>query len=310
MTPQNASTYHSAPTLPSQSGVQRARVRPVQKPWGTLNLLPWSRFAANGTPVGELWFDRTEDGGDASDLLIKLLFTEQRLSVQVHPDDTYARSLGQPNGKTEAWYILSAQPGAQVGLGLTSSLSASQLRAAILDGSVADLVDWRPVATGDVIFVPAGTIHAIGPGLVIAEIQQRSDTTYRLFDYGRGRALDMERAIDVADAGPAKSQQQPDRLNATRTILVDNALFVIERITLAASLPYQLTASGETWIMGVDGSLKISGITLGPGEVAFMNNGGAEIVSDLSGAVALVIQAGPHTAPSLAKEPAQQEILV
>jgi mannose-6-phosphate isomerase len=184
------------------------------------------------------------------------------------------------------------------------------LRAAILDGSVADLVDWRPVSKGDVIFVPAGTIHAIGPGLVIAEIQQRSDTTYRLFDYGRGRALDMDRAIDVANAGPAKSQQQPDRLNETRTILVANALFVVERITLSASLPYQLTASGETWVMSVDGSLTVSGIALGPGEVAFMNNGDAEMVSDLADAVALVVYPGPHIAPGLAQETAQQEVLV
>jgi mannose-6-phosphate isomerase len=151
---------------------------------------------------------------------------------------------------------------------------------------------------------------AIGPGLVIAEIQQRSDTTYRLFDYGRGRALDMDRAIDVANAGPAKSQQQPDRLNATRTILMANSFFVVERITLSASLPYQLTASGETWIMGVEGSPTVSGIALAPGEVAFMNDGGSEMVSDLPGAVALVIYAGPHTAPGLTQDAAEQEVLV
>lgn len=303
--------YPSAPTLPSVRGVQKANVRPVEKPWGTLDLLPWSELASNGSPIGELWFDRAEDGGNPSDLLLKLLFTEQRLSVQVHPDDIYARSIGQPHGKTEAWYILSAKPDAQVGVGLTATLSAPQLRAAILDGSVADLVDWRSVTAGDVVFVPAGTIHAIGPGLVIAEIQQRSDTTYRLFDYGRGRALDIDRAMDVADACPASPQQQYDRLSSARTILVANALFVIERITLVASLPYRLTAaSGETWIMGIDGSLRISGIDLGPGEVAFMNDGGAEMVSDLPGAVALVVYPGPHIAPVPAKESLQQEVLV
>jgi mannose-6-phosphate isomerase len=285
-------------------------VRAVQKPWGTLDLLPWSRLTTDAGPVGELWFDRAEGEGGAPELLIKLLFTEQRLSIQVHPDDSYARSIGQANGKTEAWYILSARDGAQVGVGLSSSLSASELRAAILDGSVADLVDWRTVAAGDLVFVPAGTIHAIGPGLVIAEIQQRSDTTFRLFDYGRDRPLDVERAIAVADAGPADPQHQPDRLNANRTILLANALFIIDRITLAPSVPYQFTATGETWIMAVAGSLTVGGIDLDPGQVAYMDYGGAELTPGPAGAVALVACSGPHIAPGAAKEPAHLEALV
>src|SRR5207247_461750 len=107
--------------------------------------------------------------------LLKLLFTAQPLSIQVHPDDTLARSIGLPNGKTEAWYVLSAAPGARIALGLKRALTAVQLRAAIGDGSIAQVVQWRPVAKDDVIFVSAGTIHAIGAGLVVAEIQQRSD---------------------------------------------------------------------------------------------------------------------------------------
>ena len=288
MTADSAAAVSWALAPPPGGGARRARVRAIPKPWGTLDLLPWSRLATDAGPVGELWFDRADDGGDAPELLIKLLFTEQHLSVQVHPDDSYARSIGQANGKTEAWYILSARPNAQVGVGLFTSLSAPALRAAILDGSVADLVDWRNVAAGDVIFVPAGTIHAIGPGLVLAEIQQRSDTTYRLFDYGRGRQLDVERAIAVADAGPAQLQLKPVRLSATQTILVANPLFTIERITLSPTLPHHLTAVGEAWIMGIAGSVTVGGIELDPGQVAYFNNDSVEMVSGSAGAMALV----------------------
>ncbi len=137
-------------------------------------------------------------------LLLKLLFTSQPLSIQVHPDDAFAHSMGLPNGKTEAWYVLSATPEAKVALGLTRRLTPQQLRTAIGDGSIADLMMWRSVSARDVISVPAGTIHAIGAGLVIAEIQQRSDTTFRLSDSGRGRELHIENAIAVAHAGPAR----------------------------------------------------------------------------------------------------------
>ena len=145
----------------------------------------------------------------APSLLLKLLFTNQPLSIQVHPDDAYAQSIGLPNGKTEAWYVLSAAPEAKVALGLKRRLTPQQLRQAIDDGSISDLVVWQAVSAGDTIFVPAGTIHAIGAGLVIAEIQQRSDATFRLFDHGRGRELHIDNAIAVADAGPADVQVTP-----------------------------------------------------------------------------------------------------
>ena len=133
-----------------------------------------------------------------------MLFTNQPLSIQVHPDDAFAHSMGLPNGKTEAWYVLSAAPDAKVALGLNRRLTPQQLREAVDDGSISDLVVWQTVSAGDAIFVPAGTIHAIGAGLVIAEIQQRSDATFRLFDYGRQRELHVESAIVAADAGPTR----------------------------------------------------------------------------------------------------------
>src|SRR5213078_909176 len=134
---------------------------------------------------------------------------------------------------TEAWYVLSAAPGAKVALGLDRRLTQQQLRKAVDDGSISDLVAWQPVSPDDVIYVPAGTIHAIGAGLVIAELQQRSDATFRLFDHGRQRELHIESAITVANAGPADVQVQPSRLSNERTLLVSSPHFVLERLDLA-----------------------------------------------------------------------------
>ena len=139
----------------------------------------------DGNAIGEIWYERPDEAAVDPSLLLKLLFTSQPLSIQVHPDDAFAHSMGLQNGKTEAWYVLSAVPEAQVALGLRRHLTPQLLREAIDDGSISDLIVWRAVSADDVIFVPAGTIHAIGAGLVIAELQQRSDATFRLFDYGQ-----------------------------------------------------------------------------------------------------------------------------
>ncbi len=225
----------------------RASVKP--KPWGILDLRPWSNVSHNDGAIGELWYERPGEAGSDSSLLLKLLFTNQTLSIQVHPDDAFAHSIGLPNGKTEAWYVLSAPPDAKIARGLTQHLTPQQLRAAIVDGSIADLVVWRSVASDDVIFIPAGTIHAIGAGLVMAEIQQRSDATFRMFDFGRNRELHVENAITVADAGPAKSSAQKRRLTEERTLLVCNSHFVFERIELAPNSAWCLDADRETWIL-------------------------------------------------------------
>ena len=160
--------------------IEHASVQVVRKPWGVSDLRPWSDIEVSGGAVGELWFHRQDQTAPVSALLLKLLFTSEPLSIQVHPDDAFARSIGLPNGKTEAWYILSALPDARVAVGLKRRLSPDELLASIRNGSVADLVQWRPVIEGDVVFVPAGTIHAIGAGIVLAEIQQHSDATFRL----------------------------------------------------------------------------------------------------------------------------------
>ena len=196
--------------------IELACTNVLRRPWGVLDLMPWNRAPSDGFSTGEVWYERPGKPATAPSLLLKLLFTSQPLSIQVHPDDVHAQSMGLPNGKTEAWYVLSAAPGAKVALGLKQQVTPQQLRAAVDDGSIADLVVWRAVAANDVISVPAGTIHAIGAGLVIAEVQQRSDATFRLFDYGRQRELHVERALVVANTGRADGPdaiQSPHRSN-------------------------------------------------------------------------------------------------
>src|SRR5207253_5931771 len=185
--------------------------------------------------------------------LLKLLFTSQPLSIQVHPDDAFARSIGLPNGKTEAWYILSATPDARVAVGLKRHLTPQELRASIRDGSIARLTEWRPVVTGDIIFIPAGTIHAIGAGIVLAEIQQHSDATFRLFDYGRQRELHEDDGIAVANAWPLRSADRTTRLTNERTVLVASRYFVFEKLDLPAGSSWALLAERETWMLGLDG---------------------------------------------------------
>jgi mannose-6-phosphate isomerase len=166
--------------------IEHASVQVARKPWGVANLHPWSSIDGSGDAIGELWFQRVDKNAPTPALLLKLLFTSEPLSIQVHPDDAFARSIGLPNGKTEAWYILSATPGARVAVGLKRSLTPQELRASIRDGSVAGLTQWRPAVKGDIIFIPAGTIHAIGAGIVLAAF-----------------------TINIAGAGPAVFQ--PDR---------------------------------------------------------------------------------------------------
>src|SRR5437879_6989762 len=125
-------------------------------------------------------------------LLLKFLFPHEKLSVQVHPDDEQARRVGQPWGKTECWYVAHAAPGAQIALGLKPGVTAGQLEQAIQEKHAEDLLNWLNVYVGDMIYVAGGTVHTLGPGSVILETQQQSDTTYRLYDYERPRELHLK----------------------------------------------------------------------------------------------------------------------
>ena len=266
-------------------------MRAVHEPWGCIDLEPWSRIDGTREAVGELWFERADKDAPVPALLLKLLFTSAPLSIQVHPDDALARGMGLPNGKSEAWYIIAAKPGAQVGVGLRERATPEELRAAIRDGSIVELVQWRPVAKGDVVFVPAGTIHAIGAGIVLAEIQQNSDATFRLFDYGRQRELHEDSGVAAADVRPARSQRERFRLTAARTVLIAGEHFVLERLDLAGGSNWALQAEPETWMLVLEGHATIGPATLSVGEAIFAADSRAGIEVGTDGLTALIAYA-------------------
>jgi mannose-6-phosphate isomerase len=274
--------------------IEQACMRAVRKPWGSTDLRPWNEIRNSDTAIGELWFQRIERDAPDPALLLKLLFTQEPLSIQVHPDDAFAQSAGLGHGKTEAWYILSAQPGAQVAVGLKRELSAQQLRKAIEDGSISQLVQWHEVAENDVIYVPAGTIHAIGSGLVVAEIQQRSDVTFRLFDHGRDRELHVDSAVAVARRGPAACRSAAKRLSDGRTLLVASPQFILERIDFAPGSSWQLRATRETWVLVLDGSARIGLIEGHVGQAFFIDDADTLIDVGSGGLKALVAYPGPE----------------
>jgi len=279
--------------------IELARAHAVPKFWGAADLRPWSNARHVDGAIGELWYERDGKFSIDPSLLLKLIFTTQPLSIQVHPDDAFAHSMGLPNGKTEAWYVLSATPQAKIALGLSRHLTSQEFRQAVDDGSIFNLVVWRAVIAGDVIFVPAGTIHAIGAGVAIAEIQQRSDTTFRLFDYGRQRELHVENAVTMAIAGPAESQVQPKRLTNERTILVSNPHFVFERIDLAPNSAWCLDANRETWLFVHSGGARAGSFSVVQGDAIFAQSDRVDLHVGTSGMVGLAAYTGANPVPEL-----------
>ncbi len=162
-----------------------------EKVWGKTQLAPW--FPNSDVPIGEAWYLAECE----LPLLVKLIFTSERLSVQVHPDD----GEDGPLGKTEMWHILEAEPGASIALGFREPIDRDRLWEASRTGEIEQLLNWFPVRAGETYFTPAHTVHAIGAGIVLCEIQQHSDVTYRLWDYGRPRELHLEKAAPIADLG-------------------------------------------------------------------------------------------------------------
>lgn len=200
--------------------------RPVERIWGRRDL-PAGFGAPAGVAIGEIWFEEADP--EAAALLVKYLFTAERLSIQVHPGDAAARAAGYPRGKDEAWYVLAAEADARIGLGLTREVTREELAAAARDGSIEALLDWRPAKAGDIFYSPAGTIHAIGGGLSLIEIQQNLDLTYRLYDYGRPRELHVDQAVAVAVPGPWTPQPAPRMLAPGRDLLAAGGAFTLER---------------------------------------------------------------------------------
>jgi mannose-6-phosphate isomerase len=234
----------------------------VERVWGWIDLHPWFDRVADKDPIGEVWLTGDEcavatgpqtgkllrkvfrEAPEAmlgkgaasaeSPLLIKVIFAREKLSVQVHPDDQLARKYGQPRGKTECWYALAAEANAQVALGLLPDTTISGVRAGIEDGTLEQSLAMTPVKAGDMFYVDAGTVHAIWPGSVLLEAQQNSDITYRMYDYGRGRELHIEKSLEAMRLS-TQAGKVPPSAYTDRTVLVDADYFCVERIPVEVS---------------------------------------------------------------------------
>jgi mannose-6-phosphate isomerase len=233
------------------------------RPWGTLDLSPIYPNRQFEEKIGEAWltgddckiangpltgqtlaqvsekYQRELVGDAARDarrfpLLLKFLFPHEKLSVQVHPDDEQARRVGQPWGKTECWYVAHAKPGSQIALGLKPGVTVAQLEQSIHEKRAEDVLNWLDVYTGDMIYVAGGTVHTLGPGSVIVETQQQSDTTYRLYDYGRPRELHLTEglaAVKLKVASGKVVRPAPTQISSSknrRAPLVAAPYFVVD----------------------------------------------------------------------------------
>jgi mannose-6-phosphate isomerase len=245
--------------------VQKLATKIVDKPWGRRGLDP--RFGVDpARQVGEIWFEPPP--GRELDVMAKYLFTTERLSIQVHPDDATARQRGYPRGKDECWIVLDVAEDAELGIGTARTVDPKELMEAARDGSIVDLMDWRHPTKGDFIYNPAGTVHALGPGLTVMEIQQAVDLTYRLFDYGRPRELHLDEAADVVRPEPHWNSLDT-KVNGGSKLLVDGPHFgVAWCVGEPPSLPSRLR---DVQLLPLDVPLGI----VRPGECALIDEGAA-----------------------------------
>jgi mannose-6-phosphate isomerase len=237
-----------------------------EKVWGRTHLAPW--FPDSAQKIGEAWYLTDRE----LPLLVKLIFTSERLSVQVHPDD----GEDGPRGKTEMWHILAADPGATIALGFREPLTRERLREATLSGEIEHLVNWIPVKAGDTYFTPAHTVHAIGAGIVLCEIQQNSDVTYRLWDYGRPRPIHVEQAVPICDLTVHPGAVQATTIGKGHQTLVWSKHFITEMVRLEAG--EEFTPSSENcqlWIC-IAGEGKIGAQAVRTGEVCLLPEQGAQ----------------------------------
>jgi len=242
------------------SGSKPQRIEPEfhNKIWGTPRIGPW--FESRGDqPTGEVWFP-------ADDLLIKFLFTSQNLSVQVHPGDDYAKLAENSRGKTEMWHILRADPGARIALGFRDPISADQLASDAASGKIEAQLNWIEVHPGDTYFIPAGTVHAIGAGIALCEIQQNSDVTYRLYDYNRDRPLHLKQGVHVAHLGQHPGKSVPRDLGSDIQLLVECDYFE----TYSAQVDHPTVLNGPPrcrFLIVLDGAGLIDGAPVSQGQV-------------------------------------------
>ncbi len=240
-------------------------IRLVDKPWG-MDVLPAPFAPAPGRRIGEIWF---EPPAILPSLLIKYIFTSEKLSVQVHPNDAQAAAAGEhDSGKEECWLVIHAEPGAALGVGFNHSIDHATMRAAAIDGSIEQLMTWYPVQPGDFFYIPAGTVHAIGAGVGVIEIQQNSDITYRLYDYGRPRPLHLDAGIAVA-LGEVHDRALRRHLPDTGTVeLADGRYFQAHRIDGLPDAALRAIYAGPLLVLPRRGSVRVADTVLHPGECA------------------------------------------
>jgi mannose-6-phosphate isomerase len=280
-----------------------------ERVWGKKDLRPWYSDTGTTELVGEAWLTGpqcvVETGAFAGQtldhvaaqvggefpLLVKLLFPNEKLSVQVHPDDAQAQAAGEARGKTECWYVLEADPGATVALGLKDGVSVLDVERSVADGTMESLIKQVPVSVGDMLFVDAGTVHAIGPGVVLLETQQTSDVTYRLYDYGRPRELHLEKGLAVIKAETAAGKVESwERDGFTR--LIEQKYFVVDRFELDEASEVAVPFDGPGCLVGLGGSavvITVDGdVELIPGQAVVVPQGNVGVVVETGSGVAFV----------------------
>ena len=234
----------------------------VEKPWGRTDL-PEGFDDGSGRQIGEIWFD--DEGADLP-ILVKYLFTSEKLSIQVHPSDEQAREMGHSSGKEECWYVLAAEPGATIGIGTHEPIGREELRKAALSGEIEAMIDWKPVKPGDFFYLKAGTVHAIGAGVSLIEVQQNADITYRLYDYGRPRELHLDESIAVADARPFPESQHKRIAEDEDKRLVDGPKFLLQ---LCGANLEGVSDRAALWIVPLSGTVRVDGDEGGRGDCLY-----------------------------------------
>jgi mannose-6-phosphate isomerase len=236
----------------------------VEKPWGK-DVLPAPFATPAGKRIGEIWF---VPPADLPQLLVKYLFTSEKLSVQVHPSDaqTLAAGIGR-QGKEECWLVIDAEPGATLGIGFKRPIDAEAMRAAALDGSIEDLLVWHPVEAGDFFYIPANTVHAIGGGWSIIETQQNSDITYRLYDYGRPRELHLDQGVAVANGAPYETRLRR-HVSAGDVSLVDGPYFRLDQVEGLPGAEQATKYRGPLLVIPREGEASVEGEPVNPGQCA------------------------------------------
>ncbi|MBX7496402.1 class I mannose-6-phosphate isomerase [Qipengyuania sp. 6B39] len=223
----------------------------VEKVWGVDRLPPPFPHPSESR-IGEVWF---KPPAELDQLLVKYIFASERLSIQNHPDDEQAVKLGLGReGKSECWVILDADEGATIAAGFRETLSKEEVRRAAVDGSIVEDLVWHEVRPGDAFYIPAGTVHAIGGGVSLIEVQQNSDVTFRLFDYGRPRELHLDQGVAVADLAPYPERFRT-RMNDDCGVIVDGPHFRLTYARAGITPPQPL--AGPALVIPFSGRLLI-----------------------------------------------------